>query len=254
MAALGNVMEQAAITSVLAFSYGINGQLEDAAAAADEGVRLAADLDHLPTRAAAFFYRGFVLGWWGKVDEAEPDFADALELSHSANDLFRVYVAHGWRGQALLQANELAAAETDLDRCLALAKQLGTNFHLGAFQAFRAALDLRRGVPAVETAAEAVAISDGQPWGQSIALRIHGEALIETDPHAAGVALQQALMLQRGRECWYDAAWTNLALGNLHRHLGDEPASLAALAEARRAFADMGVGSGIAALKEVGIA
>lgn len=251
MAALGNTQEQAEITSVLAFSYGVSGEFGKAAAVAGEAIRLAAGLDSLPTKAACAFSRGVVLGWWGRIEEAEPDFEDAIALSHEANDLFRVYVAHGWRGQALLQANELAAAELDLDRCLALADQIGTSFHYGAFKAYRAQLDLMRGTPAIDDARAAVSISEDQPWCQSIALRVLGETLIGIDDERAEGALQEALALQQGRECWYDAAWTQVSFAKLLLHLGRSKEAGTAAAKARMAFTQMGAGAGLAALGEV---
>jgi len=251
MAALGNTQEQAAITSVLAFGYGVSGQFEEAIAAADQAVHLAADLEHWPTKAACSFYRGVVLGWWGRIVEAEPDFQNALEMSYACNDLFRVYVTLGWRGQALLQCNELAAAETDLNQCLSLAQDIGTDFHRGAFLAYRAALDLRYGRDTVDLAEEAVALSEGQPWAQSIALRVLGEALTLKAPVKANDALQKAIMLQRSREAWYDLAWTKLALGRLQMLSGDGGGAAAALNEARQAFAAMQVRAGLAAVCEV---
>jgi class 3 adenylate cyclase/tetratricopeptide (TPR) repeat protein len=251
MAALGNTLEQAEITSVLAFSYGISGEFGMAKAAADEAVRLADSLKQLPTQAACAFNRGVVLGWWGRIEEAEPDFERAIHLSYEANDLFRVYVAHGWRGQALLQSHELAAAEVDLDRCLMLAGQIGTSFHYGAFKAYRAQLDLVRGKPALEECRAAVALAEGQPWAQSIALRVLGETLIGSDPERAELVLQEALALQNGRECWYDEAWTLLAIGKLMRasHRFDEAEIV--LTKARNALEKMEAGAGLAALSEI---
>ncbi len=251
MAALGNTLEQAEITSVLAFSYGISGEFDKAKAAADEAVRLADKLKQLPTQAACAFNRGVVLGWCGRIEEAEPDFERAIDLSHEANDLFRVYVAHGWRGQALLQAHELAAAEVDLDRCLTLADQIGTSFHYGAFKAYRAQLQLIRNEPALEDCRTAVAVAEGQPWAQSIALRVLGETLIDIDPERAELVLQEAHSLQFGRECWFDEAWTQVVISKLLRASRRFNEAETAVANARKAFDKMGVGVGLAALGEI---
>lgn len=251
MAALGNTLEQAEITSVLAFSYGISGEFGMASAAADEAVRLADSLKQLPTQAACAFNRGVVLGWRGRIEEAESDFERAIHLSYEANDLFRVYVAHGWRGQALLQSNELAAAEIDLDRCLTLAGQIGTSFHFGAFKAYRAQLDLVRGKPALEECRAAVALAEGQPWAQSIALRVLGETLIGTDPERAELVLQEALALQNGRECWYDEAWTLLAIGKLMRASRRFDEAEIVLTRASNALKKMEAGAGLALLSEI---
>ncbi len=251
MAALGNTLEQAEITSVLAFSYGISGEFDQAAAVADDAVRLAEKAGQLPTQAACAFNRGVVLGWWGRIEEAEPDFERAIRLSHEANDLFRVYVAHGWRGQALLQAHELAAAEIDLDRCLALADQIGTSFHYGAFKAYKAQLHLIRGEPALEECRAAVAVSEGQPWAQSIALRVLGETLTASDPERAEAVLHEAHALQHGRECWFDEAWTELALGRLMRSVGRSEEADDYFGRVAKTFQRMGVGVGLAALGEI---
>ncbi len=108
----------------------------------------------------------------------------------------------------------------DLDRCLALADQIGTSFHFGAFKVYRAQLDLMRGKPAID------------------------------DVRAEG-ALQEALALQQGRECWYDAAWTHISLAKLLLHQGRSNEAETALAEVRKAFTEMDVGTGIAALGEI---
>ena len=83
-------------------------------------------------------------------------------------------------------AGRHAEAEADLERCLALGDQIGTTFHRGAFQAFRAKLRLLDGEvgEALRHSAEAleVATETAQAWSRSIALRIHAEALIALEP------------------------------------------------------------------------
>tara|TARA_R110002096_G_scaffold79847_3_gene187441 strand:- start:372 stop:3671 length:3300 start_codon:yes stop_codon:yes gene_type:complete len=252
MAELGDDLERAGITSVMAFSLGVYGDFDAAIDAANQGVALAEKLDHLPTRAAGYFYRGVVTGWRGEVEDAEPDFEEAIELSRAAGDLFRVYVSHGWRGQAFLHVGELAAAEADLDRALDLGEQIGTGFHRAAFLAFRAELDLRRGSFDLGSAERAVAMSETQPWAHSIAQRVYGEILSRDDPERARHALQTALSLQRQRECGYDAAWTELGLARLLLAIGNRDQALALAGSAERAFGGMGMRAGIAAAQEIG--
>ncbi|MGB7617621.1 MAG: AAA family ATPase, partial [Pseudolabrys sp.] len=54
---LGNRVEEAAVSGVLAFACGMSGRYRDAVDAAEQGVMLARGLDHLPTLAACYMYR-----------------------------------------------------------------------------------------------------------------------------------------------------------------------------------------------------
>ena len=81
-------------------------------------------------------------GWHGDLTAAVPEFEDALILCERAGDIFRQYLIHGWRGQGYLISGRHREAEADLMRCIELGDQIGTAFHRGAFQAFRAKLRL----------------------------------------------------------------------------------------------------------------
>ena len=145
MRRLGNRIEEAAMSGVLAFAYGMHGEFDRAFEAANFGIRLGRQIEHLPTQAACVFFSGVVRGWHGDLEVAVPEFDEALALCDKAGDVFRKYLAHGWRGQARLMAGDRAAATTDLERCLELGDRIGTTFHRGAFQAFRAKVHLLNG-------------------------------------------------------------------------------------------------------------
>ena len=186
MRRLGNRIEEAAMSGVLAFAYGMHGEFDQAFEAASHGIELGRKIEHLPTQAACVFFHGVVRGWHGDLDIAAPEFDEALALCDKAGDVFRKYLAHGWRGQGYLMAGHLQAAAADLERCLDLGDQIGTTFHRGAFQAFRAKLHLLNGEvgDALRDSAEAleVASETAQAWSRSIALRIHAETLLALEP------------------------------------------------------------------------
>ena len=186
MRRLGNRIEEAAMSGVLAFAYGMHGEFDRAGRAAAYGIELSRQIEHLPTQAACLFFAGVVRGWHGDLESAVPEFEEALLLCERAGDIFRQYLIHGWRGQGYLLAGRHEAAEADLKRCLELGDQIGTSFHRGAFQAYRAKLRLLDGEigEALRHSAEALELASetAQAWSRSIALRVHAEALVALKP------------------------------------------------------------------------
>jgi class 3 adenylate cyclase/tetratricopeptide (TPR) repeat protein len=251
MRRLGNRIEEAAMSGVLAFAYGMHGEFDRAFEAASHGIDLGRKIEHLPTQAACVFFHGVVRGWHGDLDIAAPEFDEALTLCDKAGDVFRKYLAHGWRGQGYLMAGHLRAAAADLERCLDLGDQIGTTFHRGAFQAFRAKLHLLNGEvgDALRDSAEAleVASETAQAWSRSIALRIHCETLLALEPpriEGADDEIRTAIAIQERRECLFDLAYSRLAYGHVCAVKGDREQALEAYALAGRMFEAMGVSPG----------
>ena len=104
MRRLGNRIEEAAMSGVLAFAYGMHGEFDAAFEAAAHGISLGRKIEHLPTQAACVFFSGVVRGWHGDLDIAVPQFDEALAICDKSGDVFRKYLAHGWRGQGYLMA------------------------------------------------------------------------------------------------------------------------------------------------------
>jgi tetratricopeptide (TPR) repeat protein len=197
------------------------------------------------------FFHGVVRGWRGELDLAVPEFDQALALCDKAGDVFRKYLAHGWRGQGYLLAGRRAAAAADLQRCLELGDQIGTTFHRGAFQAFRAKLHLLNGEvgEALRDSAQAleVASETAQAWSRSIALRIHAETLLALEPpriEQAEEEVRTAIAIQARRECAFDLAWSRLALGSVCAARGDPERALESFSLASRMFSEMGIAPG----------
>ena len=249
---LGNRVEEAAVSGVLAFACGMSGRYRDAVNAAEQGVMLARGLDHLPTLAACYMYRAVVKGWFGHIQDALSDFEQAQTISERVGDLFRRYLVHGWRGEAYALCGDYAAAGKELGQCIVLGDQIGTSFHRGAFLAFVARVRLHEGdfagaQRAIEEAAH-IAAETRQPWGQSIALRVQSEIWLSSLPQqldAAEAAVRAAIDIQVARECRCDLAWSRLVLGRVLQAKGNSAAGLAELVEVKREFEQLGIARGI---------
>ncbi len=251
MRRLGNRIEEAAMSGVLAFAYGMHGEFDRAGGAAAYGIELSRQIEHLPTQAACLFFAGVVRGWHGDLESAVPTFEEALLLCERAGDNFRQYLIHGWRGQGYMLAGRREAADADLKRCLELGDQIGTSFHRGAFQAFRAKLRLLDGEvgEALRYSAEALELASetAQAWSRSIALRIHAEALVALTPariEAAEADIRSAIEIQERRECVFDLAWTRLAEGHVLAAKGERARARESYLLAGRMFETMGVAVG----------
>jgi len=253
MTRLGNRVEEAAVAGVLSFAYGLHGRLLQALEAAERGVSVARRTEHLPTLAACLMFRGVAHGWKGTLEPAIADFEEAIQVSARAGDLFRRYLSHGFRGEAYLVAGQPLRAERDLDQCLALGAQIGTTFHLAAFKAFLAEVRLAQKdvAAALQLAEEALGGSTekAHQWSRSIALRIHGEALLAAKPgeiERAEESVRAALAIQEERECWCDRAWSQLILARLLAARGDHREAARAAASAAEAhFRESGIARGV---------
>jgi tetratricopeptide (TPR) repeat protein len=249
---LGNRVEEAAVSGVLAFACGMSGRYRDAVNAAEQGVMLARGLDHLPTLAACYMYGAVVKGWFGHIQDAVSDFEQARTISERVGDLFRRYLVHGWRGEAYVLSGDYTAAGKELGQCIVLGDQIGTSFHRGAFLAFVARVRLHEGdlagaQRAIEEAVH-IAVETRQPWGQSIALRVQSEIWLSSLPQqldAAEAAVRAAIDVQVARECRCDLAWSRLVLGRVLQAKGNSAAALAELVEAKREFEQLGIARGI---------
>ncbi|HEX6143902.1 MAG TPA: AAA family ATPase [Geminicoccaceae bacterium] len=247
MERLGDRIEQAAVSGVLAFAYGMHGDFAAAFDAAHAGVELAKQVDHLPTLAACWHFLAVVKGWHGDLEEAVPAFEEALLAADRGRDVFRRYLAHGWRGEAYLLAGELDPAERDLTACLALGDEIGTVFHRGAFEAFLARIRLlrRQTESALELSGHAVEVAreNAQAWSRSIALRVRAEVLLASGASAAQAraAIEEAMRLQQERGCRFDLAYSEAVAARILAASGDEAGAERLRAEALGLFAAMSV-------------
>ena len=252
MHAQGDHVEEAAVSGVLAFALAQHGEFDEALAAADHGVALSRRLDHLPTVAACLMFRGLVLGWYGRLDRALPDFEQGLEACAASGDVFRKYLTLGWKGESCLIAGDVTRARAALEECLELGSTLGTVFHRGAFEAFLAKAmteqgdadrALRMSEKAVATATQA-----GEPWPRSIALRIAGEVQLsapEPDLDLAESVIGNAIAIQKERQCLCDLAWSCLVRGQVLVARGRADDAGESFAEARSRFEALGLVRGV---------
>jgi class 3 adenylate cyclase/tetratricopeptide (TPR) repeat protein len=251
MRTAGDRVEEAAVSGVLAFAHAQRGDFEEALKAANHGVDLAKELDHLPTVAACLMFRGLVHGWFGKLADAAPDFEQGLYVCEKSGDVFRKYLTLGWRGEACLIAGDVVAARNSLEQSLALGAKLGTTFHRGAFEAFLAKSLLVQGdvddALRVSERAVATATETGETWPRSIALRIATEVQLaspEPDLEFAARSIATALEIQSARACNCDLAWTHLVHGQVLAAMADETDARETFAKSARLFEELGIDRG----------
>ena len=249
---VGNRIEEAAVSGVLAFARGLHGNYREAIDAADHGVAMAKGLEHLPTMAACHMYRAVVKGWFGRLPDALADFEQSLAISERAGDVFRRYLVHGWRGEAYVLSDNFAAAEEDLSQCIALGSRIGTLFHRGAFLAFAAKVKLHNeDVEGAQHAAEEavkIGVETSQPWAQSIASRVLAETLLagfQQDIERAEAMARTAIGIQEQRQCRCDLAWSRLTLGRALQAKGERDAATAEFGRSKHDFEQLDIARGI---------
>jgi len=92
-----------------------------------------------------------------------------------------------------------------------------------------------------------VSSEKAQEWSRSIALRIHGEALLAAQPpqvEKAERAVRAAIKIQEQRECRCDLAWSRLLLGRVAAVKGELEEAHGALSAADNLFGEMGITRG----------
>ena len=229
MRRLGNRLEEAAISGVLAFGYGLHGEFAQAFEAAQHGIELARKVEHLPTLAACLHFRGVAKGWHGEIDDSVADFEEALASLGKGRR--RVPPVSDLR----LARRSASAGRPDRGR------RGRPDAMPGARRPDRHDLPSRRlpGVPRQDPAAcratsparggpvdqaLQIATDTAQPWSRSIALRICAETLLAAD--AADVAnaehaVRAAIEIQEKRECRCDLAASEIVLSEVLAARGD---------------------------------
>ena len=220
MRRLGNRIEEAAISGVLAFAYGLHGEFAQAFEAAEHGIELARKVEHLPTLAACLHFRGVAKGWHGEIDGERRQLRGGAGLRReSGRRVPQVSDLRLARRGSVCSPDRSEAAEADLTRCLALADQIGTTFHRGAFQAFLARIRLLQGDldGALQTSDRGAQDRDRhrpalEPLDRAADLRRDPAGSDAADAANAEHAVRAAIDIQEKRECRCDLAASQLVL------------------------------------------
>jgi class 3 adenylate cyclase/tetratricopeptide (TPR) repeat protein len=245
-----------AISSVMTRAYlGVSlaalGRFEEAAAHADDGVRLAEEADHSYSRTGAYFGAGSVYLNRGDLERAVPLLSRGLELCRTWN--FGIYLpalacslslacaASGRVGDALRLADELTHGGGGpwVDRPFVLVRVAEAYLLAGrtadALSLAGRALELAR------ARHEAITEASG--------LRLLGEIAVATDPSGverASLAYRQALDLAGRLGLRPLVAHCHLGLGRLAARAGDPATAREHLDTATRMYRVMGMAAGLA--------
>lgn len=210
MSSLGNRIEEATAAGMLSLCEAQLGRFPQAVEAAEHSMRIAEEIQHLPTLAACLGYRAQVQTHRGNWRPALADFRRGLELAEKGGDVFRTYLLRGNLGWAYVVAGDYARAEAELTRALEIAERLGTRFVVGLYLSLLAEARLGMGQvrDALHLSREALrlAIEINQRWAQSRAYLALAQALLRNDPQdyrSAEEAVQQAIAIQQdfGLKC-----------------------------------------------------
>ncbi len=253
MDAIGNRIEEATAYGMLGRSRAHLGQFPGALDAGEHGLRIAEEIEHLPTLAACLMYRGQVKCWRGDFSGLE-DLERGLEIAGKIGDVFRTYVIHATRGGwGYLLAGDPARAEQELRRALALTERLGTRFFLGGFKSYFAESRLYAGAidEALQLSREALQIAEesGQAWDRSVALRTLAHALLAQEPpddQGALEAIRSAVVIQEPLGMQWELAQSLVVHGRVLRTKGATAEARATLRRALHLFEEMGVTWGVA--------
>jgi tetratricopeptide (TPR) repeat protein len=233
------------------------GRFHEATDAIEHGIRIAERIEHRPTLAACLFYLGLVVGWRGELENSLASFERAEAISDELGDMFRLYMIHGWRGQAHVWAEKRETAEDDLVRARALANQIGTTFLLGAFTAYLAEVRLHTGdvAQATKLCREAlqIATETHQPWSLGIASRTLAACLLAADPpdvQGAESAIQEAIAIQQDRGLLVELACSLTVCGRVLNAKGDRAGAKVTFARAAGMFEDMGMTKDLARARD----
>jgi tetratricopeptide (TPR) repeat protein len=153
----------------------------------------------------------------------------ATEAAEESGDRLYVYLGHGYRAWAEAGTGQFEAAEANMARSQAVARELGGKLHSeDLFLAAHAeiALGARRIQEALNLAEQSVATAQelGSLQSKAVALRVWGQALADLEPprwNEAGARLAESLRVCQSAPTRVGAARTHVAWGTVCRDRGD---------------------------------
>jgi class 3 adenylate cyclase/tetratricopeptide (TPR) repeat protein len=245
---LGNRVELATAHGGLGWSLAMIGQFTRAFQEAELGVAIVEEIGHLPTEAACYMYRGCARWARGEWPEAIKDMRRSLSLAEHMGDLFRAHLTTGLLGGLLVMAGEHDSGTAMLELALQGAERLGTKSALKYFWVFLAEASLagRETGETIRRARQAIALATEQsdPWSESWARRVLGEALCQGEPPNLAEAereLLEAIRIQREIGTTPDLARSVLAYGRLLQRRGERERAQDSIAQAVSMFEEMGM-------------
>jgi tetratricopeptide (TPR) repeat protein len=108
----------------------VTGQFQEALKFADQGLRIAQEIQNLPAQAADYYYRAWVYEQRGEWARVVDDCRAGLEVAGRIPDPFRIYALTCLLGQGLFRLGEQQRGLESLQRGIRLAEELGTTYLL----------------------------------------------------------------------------------------------------------------------------
>ena len=243
---LGNLNELATASGILGVVLAATGELPEALKYADQGVRIALEIQNLPAEAAAYYYRAIVherrSGW----DSVVEDCRAGLELAQRIPDPFRVYALTCLRGYGLFRLGQEEWGLETLQHGIKLAEELGTTYLLAWAVTWLSECQLARTdyEAALAAASRALDLVKTAPdvYGESQASRCYGEALGQSDRSRLDEAeayIKRAIALQEEKALKPQLARSYEARGRALELKGDADQAGQWLDKARSLFQEL---------------
>ena len=182
---LGNLNELATASGILGVALAVTGQFQEALKFADQGLRIAHEIQNLPAQAADYYYRAWVYEQQGEWARVVDDCRAGLEVAERIPDPFRIYALTCLLGQGLFRQGEEQRGLEALLRGIRLAEELGTTYLLAWAVTWLCDAHLSRGdgeaALACASRARSLVGTGTELYGESLASRCYGEALCQSD-------------------------------------------------------------------------
>jgi class 3 adenylate cyclase/tetratricopeptide (TPR) repeat protein len=241
---IGNRVEEATATGLVAISFAYHGEPAQALAYGERALALARELTDPFAEAAALQFRGVMHDQQGAWTEATANFGAARRVAGTAGDQFRVYIVNLLDGWALSKAGDPAAGRALVEQGLRFAEKIGTAFMLGLGKAFLAACAVALGDGAATALCrDALAEKTSDRFAHAVAYRALAEALAgdraAPDRAQAEEAIAQSIRLSEEIGFNPERARTYLSYARLLQGWGEDSQAKSYLTQAIAMFREM---------------
>jgi class 3 adenylate cyclase/tetratricopeptide (TPR) repeat protein len=240
---LGNLNELATASGILGVALAVTGQFQEALKFADQGLRIAQEIQNLPAQAADYYYRAWVYEQRGEWARVVDDCRAGLEVADRIPDPFRIYALTCLLGQGLFRLGEEQRGLESLQRGIRLAEELGTTYLLAWAVSWLCDAHLARGdgeaALACALRARSLVGTGTEFYGESLASRGYGEALYQSDPgrlEEADAHIRRAITIQEHHGMKPQLARSYVACARLLTARGDIDEAKDSLRKARDLF------------------
>jgi tetratricopeptide (TPR) repeat protein len=245
---MGNLNELATASGILGVVLAATGEFPEALKFSDQGLGIAREAQNLPAEGAGYYYRAIVYERKGEWSSVVEDCRAGLDVAERTPDPFRIYVLTCLLGYGLFRLGQEERGLETLQRGIRLAEELGTTYLLAWAVTWLCDCHLARrdwdAALASASRAQTLVATGPDMYGESLASRLYGEALCQSDPARLEEAeghIRRAIALQEGKAMKPQLARSYVACARLLKLKGEGDGARGYLDKARTLFQEMGM-------------